>query len=270
MRLVRGADGRLRPTGGSSEISDIWAEQERIRLAEAIQEDQKKAERRNRPWRQRFTRKTTKAKQAQSQPADASKGMLLTIDVPKFRIPGRLAAVRKKVSKKQAILGGGVGLAALVLIAGGYLVFPKGSGSPRNADATSTKVLDVRSEKPTFQTILPEGKSIDDLGGWSRVSPPDSDPAFAYVDKIASVQINVTQQPLPPSLKQDTAGKIEELAKSFTANEKITAGEIVAYIGTSIKGPQSVVLTKNGLLILIKSVGTVSNQDWIDYIGKLQ
>ena len=123
---------------------------------------------------------------------------------------------------------------------------------------------------PDYSTVLPAGKDIKELGGWTLVSPPDRDPAFAYIDTIGNTQINVSQQPLPDNLKPDTTQKIEELAKSFGANEKVTVDGTTVYIGTSEKGPQSVIFSKNDLLILIKSSVRINSNEWTKYVNSLQ
>lgn len=176
----------------------------------------------------------------------------------------------KKVSKRQAFLGGGIGLGLIVLTVGGYLLLPGTASTPRQGAGVTSEVLDTAAERPDFQTILPGGKSINDLGGWRRVSPPDKEPVFAYTDNINDVHINVSQQQLPENFVADTPGNIAKLAEQFTAKEKITAGGEVAYIGTSAKGPQSVILAKNGLLILIKSSQQIPNELWGVYISSLR
>jgi len=122
---------------------------------------------------------------------------------------------------------------------------------------------------PQYKTVLPGGKSISELGGWTRVSPPDKDPVFAYTDKINNVSIGVSQQPLPQSFKTDTASHVTDLAKKYNATTEITTSDTVAYLGTSTKGPQSVIFTKKGLLILIKSQKKIDNAAWKDYIESL-
>src|SRR4051812_26486041 len=67
----------------------------------------------------------------------------------------------------------------------------------KNSDDTKTSRQKVESLE--YQTILPEGKSISDFGGWTRVSPPKTDPVYAYTDEINSTSINVSEQPLPQS-----------------------------------------------------------------------
>jgi hypothetical protein len=45
LQLRRGLDGRLRSSDEEADIGDLWAQQKRIRLAEAVEEDKKKASR---------------------------------------------------------------------------------------------------------------------------------------------------------------------------------------------------------------------------------
>jgi hypothetical protein len=122
---------------------------------------------------------------------------------------------------------------------------------------------------PNYNTLLPEGKSIEQLGGWTRVSPSDRNPVFAYRDYIGETPINVSQQPLPDEFKKDVKASIDELAHSYHADDSIKAGGTAVYIGTSAKGPQSVILSKNGLLILIKSSVVISDKRWAGYIDSL-
>lgn len=124
---------------------------------------------------------------------------------------------------------------------------------------------------PEYDTILPAGKDIASLGGWTRVSPNDKDPVFAYVDKVGSIQVNVSQQPLPDNFKtDDTEQQIEQLANSFSATEKITVNGSIAHVGTSAKGPQSLIMAKDDLLILIKSTAPLTTAQWTEYVNSLR
>jgi hypothetical protein len=124
--------------------------------------------------------------------------------------------------------------------------------------------------KPNYQTVLPGGKPVGSLGGWKRVSPPGNDPVFAYADTIDTVPVSVSQQPLPQSFRSDTSSQVAELARRFNATDKIDAGNTVVYVGTSAKGPQSAILTKDNLLILIKSETKVNNASWARYAESLK
>jgi hypothetical protein len=123
---------------------------------------------------------------------------------------------------------------------------------------------------PDYPTLLPEGKTIESLGGWTRVSPPDRNPVFAYVDTINNKQINVSQQPLPTELKEDTGSQVEQLATGYKATEKVTVGDITVFIGTSAKGPQSAIFAKNNVLVLIKTSVPISDDEWASYVTTLR
>jgi len=123
---------------------------------------------------------------------------------------------------------------------------------------------------PSYTTMLPKGKSVESLGGWKRVSPPGKDPVFAFSDSIDSVPISVSEQPLPQSFKNDTSGQVAELAQKFSATDKLDAGSMTVYIGTSSKGPQSVIFAKNNLLVLIKSEKKIEDASWTTYVQSLQ
>ena len=125
------------------------------------------------------------------------------------------------------------------------------------------------SNTPRYQTILPGDKTIEQLGDWERVSPPNSDPVFAYVDTIDSVSISVSQQPVPASFNGSVDQKVADLAKSYSATKQISAGDTKVYIGTSSKGPQSTIFVKNKVLVLIKSQNKIDDKSWATYITSL-
>ena len=122
---------------------------------------------------------------------------------------------------------------------------------------------------PSFAAVLPNGKTISDLGGWQRLDPPNNDPIYIFTDTINSVPISVSQQTLPSTFKSNLSQSVADLAKNYSATTELNAGGIKVYIGTSAKGPQSVIFTMNDLLILIKSQGRIDNDAWVNYISKL-
>jgi hypothetical protein len=264
-KLVRGPDGRLR-SSGEGDIGDIWAEQKRLRLAEAILEDKrradKKAQRSAKISRFKHMLRPSRRKAVAEEPP---KERIVTIDLPRLRLP----TLRLKGSKKKRLAVSGAVLVIVVGGAAGLLFLPDNKANkqqPTRADVLS--VEDLR-QSPDFQAILPSGKTIEDLGGWLRVSPPDKDPVFAFVDTVEGAQLNVSQQRLPDDFKQDAAGELAELANQFGAKEKITVDQVDAYIGTSAKGPQSVLMVKSELLILIRASSALTNEQWVVYIASL-
>lgn len=181
-----------------------------------------------------------------------------------------LASIKKekKISKKTIILLVTIFIIAITLLV--YLVLINNKTNT-SKDNNVVKIQNLTKGTPEYSTMLPTGKNISNLGGWTRVSPSNSDPVFAYTDKISDIKIIVSQQPIPDTLKSDsTTDQVEQLAKNFNANEKITVGDTTVYIGTSSDGPQSVIFTKNNLLILIKSDSRITNNDWLNYINSLQ
>lgn len=126
------------------------------------------------------------------------------------------------------------------------------------------------SSSPSYNTVTPSHKSIDQLGGWQRVSPPQNDPVYAYSDEINGVAVTVSQQPLPKSFRKDTKSQVAKMAKEFNATNEIDADNTTLYLGTSAKGPQSVILAKNNLLILIKSESSIEVIAWINYVNSLK
>lgn len=139
-----------------------------------------------------------------------------------------------------------------------------------NVTADKSPTQQLTRGTPQYKTILPADKTIQDLGGWTRVSPADRDPVFAYIDKIGTTKIIVSQQPLPKQFTSNETEHIEKLAKDYNATEKITVDGDTVYIGTSEKGPQSLILSRDNLLILIKSSLQIDSNEWAKYINSLQ
>lgn len=175
-----------------------------------------------------------------------------------------IALARRLFSTKKAIIiTSSITLIAISLIA---LLAIHQYDISKNTDHTN---LSAAVDSLEYQTILPDGKSINDLGGWKRVSPSKSDPVYAYIDTIGETSINVSEQPLPKSFIGDTDDQVAELAKKFSATNKVDAEGITIYVGTSSKGPQSAIFTKNSLLVLIKSQEKIDDASWISYVKSL-
>jgi hypothetical protein len=276
--FVRSADGHVRvDREGETELADIWAEQRRLRLKEAIERDKKKAERKQqfRQLLKRLTRGASAVPQGTKESAGSSKTIEISIRVPRtsFRkltrrfkkIPSRLIS-----SKKRWII---LSTVSLVLIVSVGVMMARNGETHNKDDATRTTggvVAGKTVQTPNFQTVLPVGKSIQELGGWARVSPPEKEPVFAYADMIDGTRILVSQQPLPETFKKSPGTELTKLAEQFLANETITVNDSVVYIGTSEKGPQSVLLTAHDLLILVRADTKIANEQWVSYLASLQ
>ena len=164
----------------------------------------------------------------------------------------RTPSFRLRLTKKQAIIAGTVVVLGIGAIIASFALRP--------SHVTTA---------PTYDVVLPHNRSVDDLGGWQRVSPPGSDPVFAFGDRIGDVAISVSQQPIPQSFTSNIAANVEQLAKSYNATTMIKAGDTPVFIGQSAKGPQSVIFAKDNVLVLIKSQDTIDHELWIRYISAL-
>ena len=130
---------------------------------------------------------------------------------------------------------------------------------------------DQTSGLPNFTPVLPKGETIDSLDDWQKLSSPSGDVFYAFVDTVNGVTVNISQQQLPGKFKSDLSNKMLEMARSYNANTKLEANDGVRiYVGTSAKGPQSVLFTKNGVLVLMKSWATIPDADWITYVNSMQ
>ncbi len=286
------------------DVGDIWSEQERIRLQENWEEEQRKQVRKRRR-REMFRRKVTGIPSASEQLASIppqpslataaaavipepvqsdAKEITLNISMPsmpKLSLPKVRVPALPRISKGRALLFGGI--AAAVIAGGvGYNLYRthhtakqpavSSGGIETTANGVHIQHLDPSKQtgKPDYDTVLPAGKKIEDFGGWVRVSPPDKNPVYAYADEIDDVLINVSEQPVPETFKQDVGTAMDDLAAQYSANDKIKVGSITAYVGTSLKGPQSVLFVKGDLLILMKSASKIADNHWETYIRSLQ
>ncbi len=309
LSLQRGADGRLYSADSKdahNDIGDLWAEQKRIRLAQAIEEDQKKYKRKelrkkrglvgvakkdlsgltskmktelfgeeaiNKP---KLPKNSRQPQQEVTQTVEIKISMPSHLPkIPKVHPIAELKKLISKLSKKTIIISGSIAAAAIIGLAGFHMLsahskkvaFQRAAAKAAAAEKASSGLT---PGTPDFPTVLPAGKTIQSLGGWYRVSPQNRDPVYAFGDKVSGVVVDVSEQPLPANFQNDTSDQVAQLAKSFSANQTLMAGGTTVYVGTSAKGPQSLILTKNNLLILIKSATLIPNKQWSDYVQSLQ
>lgn len=287
-QLTRSAGGKLRPAA-NSDIGDVWAQQRRIQLAEAIEaKKQEAAKRRLRRERglvglakTELTALLVKLKTLLfgTQPLARPKLASPRLAKAKRQTTSHLKQLRRQLTARRRKLSFTVAaIVAAIAIGGGYVLFNDRPDKSQTSQTAETKTASPTRPKngvlekgtPNYPTVVPAGKDIEALGGWTRVSPPDSNAVYAFADKLGGIQISVSQQPLPADFRKDTVTKIRELAKSYTATKELVAGETVAYIGTSAKGPQSLILSKENLLVLIKSAAPIKDDQWVSYINSLR
>lgn len=202
----------------------------------------------------------------------SSKTIEIRLHLPRFKRFPVLGAVAKRLrqtSRKQRLI---LLIALLVAGTGIHLTTQRLRQSDQTATATtpSNPLEQLQKGTPDYPTLLPEGKSAEDFGGWTRISPPERDPVYAYVDTIGSVPVSVSQQPLPPTFKTDPDAKVRDLALAQGADKTISADSKKIYVGTSKNGPQSVIFNTDTLLVLIKSSAVVPDEEWKVYVESLR
>ncbi len=152
--------------------------------------------------------------------------------------------------------------------------FDSGGAKTTSKDDTTTtsetKKKELPKGKPTYTTYLPSGKTIDDYGGWTRISPVKNDPVYAYVDKIGKVTIRVSQQRIPKAFEGDVENKVQKLADDFLATQKITVEDLTVHVGRSASGVESIIFVIDDTLLNITTDGEVSDNSLIKYIKSLR
>ena len=174
-----------------------------------------------------------------------------------------------KKYKKQIAIGV---FALIIAIIGLNKVVFNGSdqSATEGASITAPKTgADLPREKPNFKILYPGNKNNNSVGEIVKVSPPNTAPAYTYIDKVGDVQVNVTQQELPGNFKVNQDGELEKLTKNFQATSIIQVDSLRVYHGESSSGVQSLVFIKGNLLITIKSSQKLGDEAWAAYISAL-
>ena len=160
----------------------------------------------------------------------------------------------KKQPKTLAVL-------LLAVVLAGSII---GAGIVKRGQASIDRpTLDVVKQLP-FKPVLPENKTVE----WRKISPPGSEPVYAYNDTLAETDIIVSQQELPRKLREPD--NLKNLAEQFNATNTLNVSGTTTYIGRSAKGPQSVIFAKNDVLVLIKSKDTIKDSAWIGYVASFK
>lgn len=206
----------------------------------------------------------------ESSPAHEQKVKMVEVNLalPSLNfVKQKLSELRKLVRRlpKKVLYagtGGAVVLACLII----WAATRPASTAPNTGTIEAPKLT---RGTPNFATILPAGENINQLGGWVRISPAKAAPVYTYIDHINGVQVNVSEQPLPAQLQANTPTQLYQVAQNFGADSKLNAGDTIFYVGTDANDAQSVILAKDKLLILMKSVQIVPNDKWINYISSM-
>lgn len=185
------------------------------------------------------------------------------ISVPRLKklsLPQKLPTLPRNLTYKQLAIS----MSALLVIAlMGAITLHIRHNRMKNPETTG--VLSAADQKPNFDTLTPGQSTKASSQKYDSVKKVAS-----FTDVIGGVDITISQQPLPDALKKDTDAQVKKLAEGFSANEVLSTANPTAYLGTSVKGPQTVIFAKNNLLVFIQSTKKIDNHDWAEYITNLQ
>lgn len=157
-----------------------------------------------------------------------------------------------------------IALVSIVIVSSFFLVKALVfNDDAKNNPSTVQGVVSKKKEKPDFNTYYPDEAKVKEM------SYDVTKKVASYPDKIDTTTVTVSQQKLPDSFRANPVVELEKLAKQINANTKLETATINAFMGQSVKGPQTVVLVKNETLIFIKSDEQVAISDWNKYLDSL-
>lgn len=195
-------------------------------------------------------------------PPTSTRQISLNITIPRVKIKKLSKAAVRRLGLPAAITAG------VIIVAFVFTVISVTIGRDKSKSDGTHAVLSQNATKPDFKFILPDGKEEETDNGKIGYDPQKRVVSFA--DTIGIVKVTVSQQPLPDNFKQDPEGQLEILARNFSANEVIVPSNPKAYLGTSAKGPQTVIFSKSDLLVFIQAASKIDKIDWTDYIRNLR
>lgn len=140
----------------------------------------------------------------------------------------------------------------------------------QNENSANTATGGLPRETPSFDLLIPSDKSYKDFD-IVRLSPASNEPVYAYIDKIESVDINISEQKVPEQFNYNQDVELERVAREFQATDVIQIDGIMVYYGLSDElKVQSIIFIKNDLLVFIKSPQKLSDDTWAGYITNLK
>lgn len=134
--------------------------------------------------------------------------------------------------------------------------------------ATKSSHPTEQNKKPPFSPLVPPGESqLSDLRGSAYDSIHNS---YTYDDLYLGVPIRVSEQPLTSGIP-NTSITVARVAVSLHATSTINTDSGLAYItANGTYGKQTIVFSKNNLLIFIQSSDIIEQAAWSSYIDNLK
>lgn len=251
--------GRFRPNKDKNEWVD-WLADDPVPTSIRNKMRHKAVEEASRPV---VRRAGEKPPQQAVQSDDKSAAVSIHISVPRLKLKKPSIKIPPQLlTHKKWLIGGTAGLITAVAVTGVLL-----TTGGNKADKDNPAVLSESKQQADFAYSLPKG-SLEETDGEVRYDTQRK--VVNFRDSIGGVAITISQQPLPEGFKEDTQNKVKGLAADFSATKEITTANPTAYLGTSAKGPQTVIFSKKNLLVFIQSTKMIDEHDWAEYITNLE
>ena len=241
------------------DIFGVWKKQDTIKQQRKEEEAAAKAAKKAAKQAKKLEKQRAKRQRIVS---GAPKKVELSLTVPtikpkKFSLPGYR-------QYKKAYISGAILVALPIIAISVGALTSRGDTTATNGqvEGAQTSV----SAQPDFATLKPttvENQATEPkYDGTKKVA--------SYNDVLDNVPITISQQPLPTGFQSDPTGKVADLAKQINANDKISTSDTTAYSGLSAKGPQTIVFTKNDLLVFIYADKKINTLSWSKYIESMR
>lgn len=188
----------------------------------------------------------------------------------------KVAARFGAVYKNKVYAGMAAGFIAIAVIGGVWAVARSDDKPAVMSDnaavaGASQSNPDLPIEKPTFAILYPSGQKKEYEPTVRRISPADRAAVYTFVDSVKGIRVVVSQQIIPDNFKPDIAASIEKMARDFQATNVIEVDGAPVYYGWSERdGVQSIILEREGLLMLIRADSQLDSVDIESYIVSLR
>ena len=180
----------------------------------------------------------------------------------------KIATSRRKFNAKWALGLAAIPLTVVIIVVINAIFFKdefkdstvSGSNVVQDENGVTPPTTD-----PKFDFVQPEGRPIEK----SKIAY-DSVRNFAkYDDEINGIPITVSQQPMPSQYKNDLIGGAKKIAGDFGATEELSVDGQLMYLGKDEKGPMTLILTKNEILIFILTSKQIDKNGLMVYASNL-
>jgi hypothetical protein len=204
---------------------------------------------------------------------------IASLTVKKFSRGWQQATVKliKLTERMQRRLLIGASAVAILLVAGLIGMQLQHAAHTKSAELAAQLITDKANNvavnsQPTF-TPVQSSQALTPAAGAAtkqQTSYDGSKNTYSFTDTVGGKSILVSQQPVPNKFKNATEA-VMTVAQSLGANESTSTDDGTAYIASDSKSnSQTVVFTKNNLLLFIQSPFKHTGNEWSSYINSLK